>query len=137
MFFFFKQKTAYDMRISDWSSDVCTSDLPFEGGPHLRGIGQPVGWRAMPLAPEFLVTAQYRRVDHAVGEALPSERPPASAGFRGEYRAAARQRVQILADHPGIIEPLAGVGDQRGYLVERIVRHQIVIEPGQIGRAHV
>src|SRR3546814_10748240 len=26
-FFFFKQKTAYDMRISDWSSDVCSSDL--------------------------------------------------------------------------------------------------------------
>src|SRR3546814_7815930 len=27
-FFFFKQKTAYEMRISDWSSDVCSSDLP-------------------------------------------------------------------------------------------------------------
>src|SRR3546814_5592042 len=35
MFFFFKQKTAYEMRISDWSSDVCSSDLTlsaaFEG----------------------------------------------------------------------------------------------------------
>src|SRR3546814_18008400 len=28
--FFFKQKTAYEMRISDWSSDVCSSDLVFE-----------------------------------------------------------------------------------------------------------
>src|SRR3546814_6134266 len=28
IFFFFKQKTAYEMRISDWSSDVCSSDLP-------------------------------------------------------------------------------------------------------------
>src|SRR3546814_16411910 len=28
-FFFFKQKTAYEMRISDWSSDVCSSDLSF------------------------------------------------------------------------------------------------------------
>src|SRR3546814_3448506 len=28
MIFFFKQKTAYEMRISDWSSDVCSSDLP-------------------------------------------------------------------------------------------------------------
>src|SRR3546814_7119184 len=27
LFLFFKQKTAYDMRISDWSSDVCSSDL--------------------------------------------------------------------------------------------------------------
>src|SRR3546814_9229944 len=31
MFFLFKQKTAYEMRISDWSSDVCSSDLPIEG----------------------------------------------------------------------------------------------------------
>src|SRR3546814_18262225 len=31
-FFFFKQKTAYEMRISDWSSDVCSSDLPFGAG---------------------------------------------------------------------------------------------------------
>src|SRR3546814_7720501 len=36
-FFFFKQKTAYEMRISDWSSDVCSSDLcslipPPDGG---------------------------------------------------------------------------------------------------------
>src|SRR3546814_2192892 len=33
--FFFKQKTAYEMRISDWSSDVCSSDLhaPFDPSP--------------------------------------------------------------------------------------------------------
>src|SRR3546814_1229969 len=31
-FFFFKQKTAYEMRISDWSSDVCSSDLDVYGG---------------------------------------------------------------------------------------------------------
>src|SRR3546814_8723525 len=31
LFFFFKQKTAYDMRISDWSSDVCSSDLCVAG----------------------------------------------------------------------------------------------------------
>src|SRR3546814_9802692 len=30
--FFFKQKTAYEMRISDWSSDVCSSDLPVHLG---------------------------------------------------------------------------------------------------------
>src|SRR3546814_7288034 len=32
LFFFFKQKTAYDMRISDWSSDVCSSDLERDDG---------------------------------------------------------------------------------------------------------
>src|SRR3546814_6831655 len=35
MFFFFKQKTAYEMRISDWSSDVCSSDL--SGGREWAG----------------------------------------------------------------------------------------------------
>src|SRR3546814_7521393 len=33
IYFFFKQKTAYEMRISDWSSDVCSSDLP-DAGSH-------------------------------------------------------------------------------------------------------
>src|SRR3546814_10788804 len=33
--FFFEQKTAYEMRISDWSSDVCSSDL---GGQRLLGV---------------------------------------------------------------------------------------------------
>src|SRR3546814_8066471 len=33
LFFFFKQKTAYEMRISDWSSDVCSSDLDVVGQP--------------------------------------------------------------------------------------------------------
>src|SRR3546814_3896773 len=43
-FFFFKQKTAYEMRISDWSSDVCSSDLPLcEGrGGHRPGAINPV-----------------------------------------------------------------------------------------------
>src|SRR3546814_7030670 len=38
-FFFFKQKTAYEMRISDWSSDVCSSDL---GEPRSSRAGRPV-----------------------------------------------------------------------------------------------
>src|SRR3546814_1061371 len=56
MFFFFKQKTAYEMRISDWSSDVCSSDLrvhayvPGRVGIHpgrvqaeVAGVGLPAG----------------------------------------------------------------------------------------------
>src|SRR3546814_10673817 len=35
--FFFKQKTAYEMRISDWSSVVCSSDLPVSNG-HVHSI---------------------------------------------------------------------------------------------------
>src|SRR3546814_9294021 len=37
VFFFFKQKTAYEMRISDWSSDVCSSDL-------LPSVGASAGY---------------------------------------------------------------------------------------------
>src|SRR3546814_16152539 len=39
-FFFFKQKTAYEMRISDWSSDVCSSDLAAVEVHDLAGIGR-------------------------------------------------------------------------------------------------
>src|SRR3546814_6577012 len=52
-FFFFKQKTAYEMRISDWSSDVCSSDLRAGSfvGPSTRGprrermLARPGGFR--------------------------------------------------------------------------------------------
>src|SRR3546814_10205570 len=37
-FFFFKQKTAYEMRISDWSSDVCSSDLVLELPAHAGDV---------------------------------------------------------------------------------------------------
>src|SRR3546814_18166669 len=45
-FFFFKQKTAYEMRISDWSSDVCSSDLSakplaFTDAPRGSPVGEP------------------------------------------------------------------------------------------------
>src|SRR3546814_9778834 len=54
--FFFKQKTAYEMRISDWSSDVCSSDLvaeqPGEAGMRVDGdvadLLGPVGGPAQP-----------------------------------------------------------------------------------------
>src|SRR3546814_5164661 len=59
-FFFFKQKTAYEMRISDWSSDVCSSDLRrrerddrrFDraartGRARCRRLGLPVGGAAL------------------------------------------------------------------------------------------
>src|SRR3546814_8945093 len=37
VFFFFKQKTAYEMRISDWSSDVCSSDLSYRNRTAVLG----------------------------------------------------------------------------------------------------
>src|SRR3546814_2885135 len=52
VFFFFKQKTAYEMRISDWSSDVCSSDLrvrPDTFTQELRLVSDnsgPLSWTA-------------------------------------------------------------------------------------------
>src|SRR3546814_19640756 len=42
VFFFFKQKTAYEMRISDWSSDVCSSDL-FDPHGQRPAVGLDIG----------------------------------------------------------------------------------------------
>src|SRR3546814_2859478 len=42
LFFFFKQKTAYEMRISDWSSDVCSSDLDAATHPASASAVTPI-----------------------------------------------------------------------------------------------
>src|SRR3546814_9916293 len=49
--FFFKQKTAYEMRISDWSSDVCSSDLPVvaSASPGVRRLAQTMRFHFRPL----------------------------------------------------------------------------------------
>src|SRR3546814_3727420 len=73
LFFFFKQKTAYEMRISDWSSDVCSSDLLerllVEGrhGPVAPAAADFVGEVGKKLGP-------IRRVRHQIGRASCRER---------------------------------------------------------------
>src|SRR3546814_16589858 len=56
VFFFFKQKTAYDMRISDWSSDVCSSDLASSFGPEYI-IPSPFDPRLMAIVPSAVAKA--------------------------------------------------------------------------------
>src|SRR3546814_11752825 len=56
-FFFFKQKTAYEMLISDWSSDVCSSDLV-----HTRKTEQDTG-KCHPKAPQDRAADKRRRQD--------------------------------------------------------------------------
>src|SRR3546814_20770657 len=60
LFFFFKQKTAYEMRISDWSSDVCSSDLlgAVEGTGERRHVGNLAVLRlGLVLADDGIVVA--------------------------------------------------------------------------------
>src|SRR3546814_10608510 len=48
--FFFRQKTAYEMRISDWSSDVCSSDLMLTGlGLRISGLLVDLSGGSLPL----------------------------------------------------------------------------------------
>src|SRR3546814_17417338 len=75
-FFFFKQKTAYEMRISDWSSDVCSSDLRRGGRrrsrprraqhlPHSRESGGTGLFRHRPASPRGR-RSEERRVGKSV-----------------------------------------------------------------------
>src|SRR3546814_13216578 len=78
LFFFFKQKTAYEMRISDWSSDVCSSDLVDQpaarlhpGSPPSRGHSESkAGLTALFLAVRF-------QVKHRIVAALGHQAEPA------------------------------------------------------------
>src|SRR3546814_7976066 len=57
LFFFFKQKTAYEMRISDWSSDVCSSDLEVEAvARSLMSLFEQYDKTNRKLPPELLQT---------------------------------------------------------------------------------
>src|SRR3546814_3202160 len=73
IFFFFKQKTAYEMRISDWSSDVCSSDLSVIG---IGGIARHADTRERGDVDDAARSGrQHRRQrifhpEHATGQAL-------------------------------------------------------------------
>src|SRR3546814_16231769 len=60
VFFFFKQKTAYELRISDWSSDVCSSDLHY-------GLPQWYGDTGLMLTTQFFALKIQRYMhDHGI-----------------------------------------------------------------------
>src|SRR3546814_4765910 len=102
-FFFFKQKTAYELRISDWSSDVCSSDLlascrlaiapGFATQLWLVASGAPY-WRAFPRPTRYWLPLAYRFMPWLADRcgALPGHR----IGFGGTEeigRASCRERV--------------------------------------------
>src|SRR3546814_10920293 len=88
-FFFFKQKTAYEMRISDWSSDVCSSDLRCAvirlviscTGSTLEASTKPCCSRPKPMAPGTPVVGA-PDASLSSSRLLPTFSRP--AGFRSE-----------------------------------------------------
>src|SRR3546814_17433507 len=62
LFFFFKQKTAYDMRISDWSSDVCSSDLTDSGDAPSCARAQGVFAQQLAAGGRFMIVDRLGRV---------------------------------------------------------------------------
>src|SRR3546814_7236195 len=89
LLFFFKQKTAYDLRISDWSSDVCSSDLPHAAidSMTLNLLGRrytiatmkhlPVAARFVAMMPQWdlldFIAAQGRRYPRSEGRRVGKE----------------------------------------------------------------
>src|SRR3546814_3675652 len=96
-FFVFKQKTAYEMRISDWSSDVCSSDLFWDARSVLRLQGHVAAGRVLDdlqlavarLAGGHLAVAERR---HPVLPRRPP-RPGVLVGARSEERRVGKECV--------------------------------------------
>src|SRR3546814_18095173 len=111
-FFFFKQKTAYEMRISDWSSDVCSSDLLYRAGDAadvgngialgIARIGADAGDRldddAAIEQPVVEAGAAARAVDAAIGRN--AARPAVHGRPRGAGAAGLRGPSVLVGDLP-------------------------------------
>src|SRR3546814_3352690 len=97
LFFFFKQKTAYDMRISDWSSDVCSSDLAGDNRCNWQ-IRHAAGQRSHP--DRRLPASGNDRRGSSGPEAEPF--PPTAATPRSPRR---RQDRSVPGRHPKPLAP--------------------------------
>src|SRR3546814_1882721 len=96
MFFFFKQKTAYEMRISDWSSDVCSSDLPASMCSN-RSATRPPSGRLRPSPCRQRSAARRPRgvqADLRAASDWPAPRETASARYRP-----CRQGPRVRPEH--------------------------------------
>src|SRR3546814_10787240 len=94
-FFFFKQKTAYEMRISDWSSDVCSSDLQPRGRPL-----QPRGCRRLLRDPGREAVGQRR--PRRAGQQRPRRRlHPGRGDAPSELRTVAGPTGRLPAGESG------------------------------------
>src|SRR3546814_17649540 len=86
--FFFKQKTAYEMRISDWSSDVCSSDLEVTGTVPDFAINPTALREAVGQHPDLnAAIARTRQAEADVAAARATKRPDWSFDVAYQRRA--------------------------------------------------
>src|SRR3546814_3600952 len=114
-FVFFKQKTAYDMRISDWSSDVCSSDLPWLS-PQPSSSGSDQGVLTLALACCRLANL----VDRA--QQIGGERAAAGAGVGGDRHAGGEGDLRTIAQDRRAVQRHPRGVDQSALLVLHRVR---------------
>src|SRR3546814_18881735 len=112
LFFFFKQKTAYEMRISDWSSDVCSSDLLIVGDARMFAHdGALHDALAVDHAAE---PARPGGVDQCVGHRAAIDRRDIAAeqdAVIGDDDAERRVELTETAQHPVLPRILVFTGD--------------------------
>src|SRR3546814_2351785 len=127
VFFFFKQKTAYEMRISDWSSDVCSSDLSFtvDRALELAGVVPP----SLEAA-----TADIRAAE--AGRRVAGLRPNPSVMVEAENVAGSGpyRGTQSLEATTSLTLPIA-LGGKRSARIA-VADHRTARATIQIGRAH-
>src|SRR3546814_8456506 len=114
--FFFKQKTAYEMRISDWSSDVCSSDL--------------LGRKHSAILSALQIFTDEQKADHNLVVFIGSEGIEQVAFTRASKNGAGDGPKPPRPDYS------QKVMDQLGNVRMMAVREAIVTDPA-IGRAHV
>src|SRR3546814_9121990 len=96
MFFFCKQKTAYELRISDWSSDVCSSDLAKVQPATLVRLAQSLGFDGWASMKEVFVQSFRQTPKIYSNQAKKMVRSKSRAGMVGKTeigRASCRERV--------------------------------------------
>src|SRR3546814_8366484 len=121
-FFFFKQKTAYEMRISDWSSDVCSSDLPSD---------------------DIISAVDYLKEPPQAGDGE-RERTQVINLYRSYKYLGLGYYVSLLAEARGhkVIPSVRTINDLRrrslyGVDIEDLSQQLAKFLPEEIGRAHV
>src|SRR3546814_6810791 len=120
--FFFKQKTAYEMRISDWSSDVCSSDLQ-------RASDDAVSWRRIATIGKAQASADAWQTNIASAQALVAQ---ADGVLQSTSSLLNRARELTLSAASGTLNDAdrATVAADLGAIADEI-------DGLEIGRAHV